>query len=91
MRNVAVTYLGIVRDSPQKEVAGLITALADPEAAVRQARRRPLSAYGLDAEPAIPALQEATATIPTTTSSAKPAGRWSTSRIEGQDVGMKAA
>ena len=37
MRNVAVTYLGIVRDTPDKEVAGLIKALGDPEAPVRQA------------------------------------------------------
>jgi len=59
VRNVAVTYLGIVRDSPEKEVAGLITALADAEAPVRQAAAEALSAYGLQAESAIPALKKA--------------------------------
>jgi HEAT repeat protein len=59
VRNVAVTYLGIVRDSPEKEVAGLIKALADPEATVRQAAAEALSAYGSLAEPAIPALKKA--------------------------------
>lgn len=59
VRNVAVTYLGIVRDSPEKEVAGLIKALADPEATVRQAAAEALSAYGLLAESAIPALKRA--------------------------------
>lgn len=59
VRNVAVTYLGIVRDSPTQEVSGLITALADTEAPVRQAAAEALSAYGLDAEPAVPALKKA--------------------------------
>jgi HEAT repeat protein len=59
VRNVAVTYLGIVRDSPQKGVAGLIKALSDPEAAVRQAAAVALAAYGTLAEPAIPALRKA--------------------------------
>jgi len=59
VRNVAVTYLGIVRDSPEKEVAGLIKALGDSEALVRQAAAEALSAYGLLAEPAIPALKKA--------------------------------
>lgn len=59
VRNVAVTYLGIVRDNPDKEVAGLIGALSDAEAAVRQAAAEALSAYGLLAEPAIPALKKA--------------------------------
>ena len=59
VRNVAVTYLGIVRDSPDKEVAGLIKALEDPEAPVRQAAAEALSAYGLLAEPAVPALKKA--------------------------------
>jgi HEAT repeat protein len=59
VRNVAVTYLGIVRDSPEKEVAGLIKALGDPEPPVRQAAAGALSAYGLQAEPAIPALKKA--------------------------------
>jgi HEAT repeat protein len=60
VRNVAVTYLGIVRDNPDKEVAGLIKALADEQAEVRQAAAVALSAYGLLAEPAIPALKKAT-------------------------------
>jgi HEAT repeat protein len=61
VRNVAVTYLGIVRDSPQKEVAGLIKALGDPEASVRQAAAIGLAAYGGLAEPALPALKKAAA------------------------------
>ena len=56
VRQVAVTYLGIVRDRPKEEVAGLIGALADAEAAVRQAAALALSSYGPDAQPAIPAL-----------------------------------
>jgi len=60
VRNVAVTYLGIVRDSPETEVAGLIKALGDSEAPVRQAAAEALSAYGLLAESAIPALKKAT-------------------------------
>jgi HEAT repeat protein len=61
VRNVSVTYLGIVRDSPEKEVAGLIKALGDSEPQVRQAAAEALSAYGLLAEAAIPALQKAAA------------------------------
>ena len=60
VRNVAVTYLGIVRDIPDKSVAGLIKALADEEPEVRLAAAGALSAYGLLAEPAIPALKKAT-------------------------------
>ena len=59
VRNVAVTYLGIVRDSPEKEVNGLITALSDTEASVRQAAAIALAAYGALAEPALPALKKA--------------------------------
>jgi HEAT repeat protein len=59
VRNVAVTYLGIVRDSPEKEVAALIKALGDSEPQVRQAAAEALSAHGLLAEPAIPALKKA--------------------------------
>jgi len=40
-------------------VAGLIKALADPEAGVRQAAAVALAAYGTLAEPAIPALRKA--------------------------------
>jgi HEAT repeat protein len=64
VRNVAVTYLGIVRDNPEKEVAGLIKALSDDESAVRQAAAEALSAYGALAEPAVPALKKASATDP---------------------------
>jgi HEAT repeat protein len=59
VRNVAVTYLGIVRDSPEKEVAALIKALGDSEPQVRQAAAEALSAHGLLAEPAVPALKKA--------------------------------
>jgi HEAT repeat protein len=59
VRNVAVTYLGIVRDAPDKEVAGLIKALGDESAEVRQAAAAALSEYGSLAEPAIPALKKA--------------------------------
>jgi len=59
VRHVAVTYLGIVRDRPPEEVLGLIAALQDSEAEVREAAALALSSYGLDAEPAIPALTKA--------------------------------
>lgn len=59
VRGVAVTYLGIVRDSPDKEVAGLITALKDDAPAVREAAAVAVSAYGAKADPAVPALQKA--------------------------------
>jgi HEAT repeat protein len=59
VRNVAVTYLGIVRDDPKTEVAGLIKALADENAEVRQAAAAALGEYGALAEPAIPALKNA--------------------------------
>jgi HEAT repeat protein len=59
VRNVAVTYLGIVRDNPDKEVAGLIAALKDEDATVRQAAAVALSQYGAQAEPAVPALKKA--------------------------------
>jgi HEAT repeat protein len=64
VRQVAVTYLGIVRDRPSEEVAGLITALDDPEPAVRQAAALALSSYGLDAEPAVKALTKASTSDP---------------------------
>jgi HEAT repeat protein len=64
VRQVASTYLGIVRDRPQEEVAGLIGALEDPQAEVRQAAALALSSYGLDAEPAVPALTKASAKDP---------------------------
>jgi len=59
VRNVAVTYLGIVRDSPEKEVAGLIKALSDESSEVRQGAAVALAEYGTLAEPAIPALKKA--------------------------------
>jgi HEAT repeat protein len=59
VRNVAVTYLGIVRDSPDKEVPGLIKALSDENSEVRQAAAAALSEYGTLAEPAVPALKKA--------------------------------
>lgn len=64
VRHVAVTYLGIVRDQPKDEVAGLIGALADSEADVRAAAALALSSYGLDASPAIPALTKASTKDP---------------------------
>ena len=59
VRHVAVTYLGIVRDSPDDEVPGLIKALDDEEAEVRQAAAVALGQYGALAEPAVPALRKA--------------------------------
>lgn len=64
VRQVAATYLGIVRDHPAEEVLGLIGALKDPEAGVRQAVAVALSSYGLDAEPAVPALTAASTKDP---------------------------
>jgi HEAT repeat protein len=64
VRHVAVTYLGIVRDKPAEEVNALIGALQDPEAEVRQAAALALSSYGLDAEPAVPALTKASTKDP---------------------------
>lgn len=61
VRNVAVTYLGIVRDDPGTEVTGLIKALADENAEVRQAAAAALAEYGALAERAIPALKKAAA------------------------------
>jgi len=60
VREVAVTYLGIVRDSPEKEVPALIKALADEEATVRSGAATSLAAYGALAQPAVPALNKAT-------------------------------
>ena len=57
VREVAVTYLGIVRDDPRKEVPGLVDALRDTEASVRQAAATALGSYGDQAESAIPALK----------------------------------
>jgi HEAT repeat protein len=59
VREISVTYLGIVRDSPGKEIPVLIKALADDDAEVRQAAAGALSSYGADAAAAIPALKKA--------------------------------
>jgi len=64
VRHVAVTYLGIVRDRPDEEVDGLIRALKDSQAEVRQAAALALSSYGLDAERAVPALTKASTKDP---------------------------
>lgn len=60
VRVVAVTYLGIVRDNPAKEVPALTDALGDDEAEVRAAAATALGAYGHAAESALPALRKAT-------------------------------
>jgi HEAT repeat protein len=59
VRNVAVTYLGIVRDDPEAEVAGLIKTLSDESPEVRQAAAAALAEYGPLAERAVPALKKA--------------------------------
>lgn len=59
VRVVAVTYLGIVRDSPEKEVVALIRALGDDDASVRAAAATALGAYGPLAQSALPALRKA--------------------------------
>ena len=59
VRNIAVTYLGIVRDEPVAEVNGLIKALTDESPEVRQAAAAALAEYGTLAERAIPALKKA--------------------------------
>ena len=59
VRSVAVTYMGIVRDNPDTEIAGLIKALTDENAEVRQAAAVALSEYGALADRAIPALRKA--------------------------------
>ena len=59
VREVAVTYLGIVRDTPAKEVPALTTALGDEDAGVRAAAATALGAYGPAAQSALPALRKA--------------------------------
>ena len=61
VREIAVTYLGIVRDDPVKAVPGLIEALSDEDPAVRRSAATALGAYGGQAKAAIPALQKAAA------------------------------
>lgn len=61
VRQVAVTYLGIVRDDPAAEVAALIDALSDESPEVRQAAAAALAEYGRQADKAIPALKKAAA------------------------------
>jgi HEAT repeat protein len=64
VRHVGVTYLGIVRDDPELEVEGLIAALSDTEAQVREAAAVALFSYGLLAERAVPALTKTSAKDP---------------------------
>lgn len=59
VREVAVTYAGIVRDEPQKEVPALIRALQDEDPGVRSAAATALGSYGQAAESAVPALKKA--------------------------------
>jgi HEAT repeat protein len=59
VRQVAVTYLGIVRDDPEAGVAALIKALADETPEVRQNAAAALAEYGSLAQKAIPALKKA--------------------------------
>ncbi len=59
VRDIAATYLGIVRDNPEREVAGLIDALGDDDPSVRRAAATALAAYGPAAESAVPALRKA--------------------------------
>ena len=61
VREIAVTYLGIVRDDPAKAVPGLIEALSDEDPTVRRSAATALGAYGAQARAAIPALQKAAA------------------------------
>jgi HEAT repeat protein len=61
VREIAVTYLGIVRDDSTKAVPGLIEALSDEDPAVRRSAATALGAYGGQAKAAIPALQKAAA------------------------------
>ena len=48
-----------MRDSPEKEVTGLIKALSDESSDVRQAAAVALAEYGTLADRAIPALKKA--------------------------------
>jgi len=64
VRKIAVTYLGIVRDDPDREVDGLISALGDPDADVREATAAALFSYGLLAERAVPGLTKASNSDP---------------------------
>jgi HEAT repeat protein len=59
VREIAVTYLGIVRDDPDAEVAALIKALEDEAVDVRRAAAMALGEYGPRAAAAIPALRKA--------------------------------
>jgi HEAT repeat protein len=59
VRDVAATYLGIVRDDPAAEVPALITALEDEDAGVRRTAATALASYGERAEAAVPALRKA--------------------------------
>jgi HEAT repeat protein len=58
VREIAVTYLGIVRDDPEREVAGLTEALTDEDPSVRRSAATALGAYGPLAKESIPALRK---------------------------------
>jgi HEAT repeat protein len=59
VREIAVTYLGIVRDDPEHEVDVLIKALDDEAAEVRRGAAMALGEYGPLAAAAMPALRKA--------------------------------
>ncbi|HEX5473547.1 MAG TPA: HEAT repeat domain-containing protein [Vicinamibacterales bacterium] len=59
VREIAVTYLGIVRDDPTHAVPALAKALDDEDAGVRRAAAVALGAYGALAQGAVPALRKA--------------------------------
>jgi HEAT repeat protein len=59
VREIAVTYLGIVRDAPSSEIPALTKALQDDEAEVRSAAASALASYGRAAASALPALRKA--------------------------------
>jgi HEAT repeat protein len=58
VREIAVTYLGIVRDDPPQAVAGLTEALTDEDPSVRRSAATALGAYGGLAKEAIPSLRK---------------------------------
>jgi HEAT repeat protein len=60
VREIAATYLGIVRDMPQVEVPALLRALTDESPSVRRAAATALAGYGKQGEAALPGLRKAT-------------------------------
>jgi HEAT repeat protein len=59
VREIAVTYLGIVRDDPDREIAALAKALEDEAVGVRRVAAMALGEYGPRAGAAVPALRKA--------------------------------